>query len=347
MRFLISSLVVITCAIFATSASAFDVRKLQGELRDLGYPVTVDGVMGRGTMRALTDFFTENSYEFGGEITDRVLSDFANIREDLQQPIPWIFHDEFDSINWRRYDESHAPRSLARIGHIRLEEETNGNSYISLTSVIGQLENFNRGQDRYIKDRVELGLPPRLAEFDLDDRILWYGFRVRSPEGRFVPNAHSVTFNQFKQIQKDAGRNRDCFPGMFWRMNAQSDGTTWMAVTDENGNNINKTTISTFIDSDWSTVRVGVYFTESNRGWLRAYVNGRQVYTYSGRTIMNQFTSCRPAHFESYLRIGVYRGSDTRRLGNRQIDENQSDTLHFDTFIVSDNSRDVEVALAQ
>ena len=75
MRFLISSLVVITCAIFATSASAFDVRKLQGELRDLGYPVTVDGVMGRGTMRALTDFFTENSYEFGGEITDRVLSD--------------------------------------------------------------------------------------------------------------------------------------------------------------------------------------------------------------------------------------------------------------------------------
>jgi hypothetical protein len=62
---------------------------------------------------------------------------------------------------------------------------------------------------------------------------------------------------------------------------------------------------------------------------------------------MNRFTSCNPVSFESYVRVGVYRGTDTRRLGNRQVDENQSDTLHFDNFIVSDNSRDVEIALGQ
>ena len=65
---------------------------------------------------------------------------------------------------------------------------------MSLTSKIGQLSKFNKGQDRYVKDRVELGLPSKLAPFKLNDRLLWYGFKVKSPNGKFIPNAHSVTF---------------------------------------------------------------------------------------------------------------------------------------------------------
>ena len=93
-------------------------------------------------------------------------------------------------------------------------------------------------------------------------------------------------------------------------MNAESDGRTWMAVTNENGDKINKKYITTFINKNWSTVKLGVYFTESERGWLRAFVNGELVYSYSGRTIMNKFETCNPKHFENRLRIGVYRGSD-------------------------------------
>ena len=326
---------------------ADEMTEMQQALVDMGYSVTVDGIIGNETKRQLGKFFIDNGHDFDGIITDKTFNDVASLRKKFYRPIPWTFHDPYDSIKWNRYDNSHAPRNLGKIGHVKIEKESDGNSYVSLTSKIGQLSNFNRGQDRYIKDRVELGLPPNKAPFNLDNRLLWYGFKVKSPSGKFIPNAHSVTFNQYKQIQKNAGRKKDCFPGMFWRMNAENTGKTWMAVTNEIGNKINKKTINTFINESWSKVKVGVYFTESEHGWLRAYVNDRLVYSYTGRTIMNQFKSCKPKHFENYLRIGVYRGSDTKKLNGKKIVDDQSDTLHFDDFIVTDNSREVDQILAK
>ena len=152
----------------------------------------------------------------------------------------------------------------------------------------------------------------------------------------------SINTNKSK---KNAGRKRDCFPGMFWRMNAESDGRTWMAVTNEN-NEKNKKYITTFINKNWSSVKLGVYFTESERGWLRAFVNGELVYSYTGRTIMNKFETCNPKHFENRLRIGVYRGSDTKKLNGKVINDDQSDTLHFDDFIVTDSSEKVDQVLS-
>jgi hypothetical protein len=156
-----------------------------------------------------------------------------------------------------------------------------------------------------------------------------------------------VTFTQYKQIQKNNGRKKDCFPGMFWRMNAENNGKIWMAVTNEQGDKLNKKVMSSFITDTWSDVIIGVYFTTSNRGWLKAYVNDRLVYSYSGRTVMNQFKSCKPKYFENYLRIGVYRGSDTKKLGTQKLDKNQSDTLHFDNFVVSDNYPAVRAGLSK
>ena len=97
---------------------------------------------------------------------------------------------------------------------------------------------------------------------------------------------------------------------------------------------------------NWSTVKVGIYFTESERGWLRAFVNGELVYSYTGRTIMNKFETCNPKHFENRLRIGVYRGSDTKKLNGKVINDDQSDTLHFDDFIVTDSSEKVDQVLS-
>ena len=324
-------------------AKGMDVQKLQQELYDAGYEITVDGILGNETRKQLSKFFKDNSYEFGGVISEQTLEDILSLKKKFYRPIPWIFRDEFESIKWNRYDESHAPRNLGRIGHVKIEKENNGNAYVSLTSKIGQLSKFNKGEDRYIKDRVELGTPSRFTKFNLNYRILWYGFKIKSPSANFNPNAHSITFTQYKQIQKNSHK-KDCAE-LFWRINTQHDGTTWMAVTNEKNEKIKKI-IPNFITNYWTKVKVGVYFTESDRGWLRAYINDQLVYSYKGRTVMNRFHSCRPKSFENRLRIGVYRGSDTKKLNCKIIKDDQSDTLHFDDFVVTDSSAKVDQVLS-
>jgi len=77
---------------------AFDVRELQYSLYELGYDLAVDGVLGNETLGGLEIFFVENSYEFDGEISAKVISDFYKLKSQLQRPIPWLFHDEFNFI---------------------------------------------------------------------------------------------------------------------------------------------------------------------------------------------------------------------------------------------------------
>jgi hypothetical protein len=347
--------------LFAAVDKGIDVAEVQKLLAELCVdPGPIDGVWGRKTEIAIRNLWSANKNKYDGVFdkddqnflynlstskSDCAISDSIIGMQSKARSIPWLFHDEFNFIAWKRYDLSHAPKKLAKLGHIQVSKEKNGNSFIILKSQVGQLSKFNRGQERYIKDRVELGTPDSQATFDLNDKILWYGFKVKSPTEKFIPNAHSVTFTQYKQIQKNAGRKKDCFPGMFWRMNAESNGTIWMAVTNEQGKKIGKTVIPSFINKNWSKVKVGVYFSESNDGWLKAFVNGRLVYSYNGRTVMNQFDKCTPKYFENRLRIGVYRGSDRKKLGNSSIPKNQSDTLHFDDFVVTYKRNAVDQAL--
>ena len=85
------------------------------------------------TRKQLAKFFKDTSYQFDGVISEQTLEDIISLKK-FYRPIPWTFHEEFESIKWYRYDESHAPRNLGRIGHIKIEKENNGNSYVSLTS---------------------------------------------------------------------------------------------------------------------------------------------------------------------------------------------------------------------
>ena len=61
-----------------------DVQKLQQELYDAGYAITVDGNLGNETRRQLAKFFKDNSYEFDGIISEQTLEDifchFLNIQ---------------------------------------------------------------------------------------------------------------------------------------------------------------------------------------------------------------------------------------------------------------------------
>ena len=144
------------------------------------------------------------------------------------------------------------------------------------------------------------------------NRLVWFGFKVKSPSRRFKPKAQAILLTQYKQIQKNA-KNKGCSPSPFWRINVQSDGKTSFKETNEKNERQHKN-IPNFITDTWTKIKVGIYFTEKERGWLKAYVGDRLVYSHKGRTIMNHFKNCTPIRLDNYLRIGVYRGSDKKSL---------------------------------
>ena len=217
--------------LFAGVDNGIDVEEVQKLLAELCFdPGPIDGVWGKKTESAIRNLWSANNNKYDGEFDkddQNYLNNLSISNSDCEthgsvidiqskaRPIPWLFHDEFNSIEWKRYDLSHAPKKLAKLGHIQVSKEINGNSFLILKSQVGQLSKFNRGQDRYIKDRVEFGTPDSQATFDLNDRILWYGFKVKSPTEKSIPNAHSVTFTQYKQIQKNAGRKKTAFQACF------------------------------------------------------------------------------------------------------------------------------------
>lgn len=242
------------------------------------------------------------------------------------------FFDDFeeDRLNW--YDQSHLYRES-----IEFLDEADGNRFISLKSEIGQLSKFNRGQKKYIKDRVELGSNDLGS--DIEGVEMWWGFRVKLPSDLKEINASEITFNQFKQIQKR--NNKDCHPGMYWRMNYGND-STWYAVTDGFDKKHNKIGLPRQLSKNWSTFKVGTYFSRGSDGWLKAYRNGKLIYEYSGRTVVDEFPDCKPnREMQTYLRIGLYRGSPAGWTNKK------SDTLHFDDFVISNEKMEVEEFLRQ
>ena len=240
--------------------------------------------------------------------------------------------DDFEKNRLKMYEQMNLVMES-----IAFQRDNSGNQYIALTSKQGQLEHHNRGQlHKYIKDRVELGTYDLGS--DLKDKLIWYGFRVRLPESTKAINANSITFSQFKQIQKNI-QNKDCH-SIFWRMNHE-DTSTWYAVTDENNTKVNKTYKANQITNDWSEFKIGTYLTENEDGWLKAYRNSELIYAYNGRTIMNEFEDCNPIKpTQTYIRIGVYRGSP---IGWKQ---NEPDTLYFDDFVIATNEKIVNEFLS-
>ena len=143
-------------------------------------------------------------------------------------------YDDFSSGKLIGYDRSHL---TFQNNAVQFLTEKNGNQFIRLTSRSKQLSNLNKGDKKNTKDRIEIGTPD-LGPLK-EDAELWWGFRVKLPPGIEEINVQKITFNQFKQIQKNSS-GKDCHPGMMWRMNLENP-STWLAVTDENDNKFNKT----------------------------------------------------------------------------------------------------------
>ena len=238
-------------------------------------------------------------------------------------------YDDFSSGKLIGYDRSHL---TFQNNAVQFLTEKNGNQFIRLTSRSKQLSNLNKGDKKNTKDRIEIGTPD-LGPLK-EDAELWWGFRVKLPPGIEEINVQKITFNQFKQIQKNSS-GKDCHPGMMWRMNLENP-STWLAVTDGNDNKFNKTLFRNFVTDEWTTVIVGAKFSKTRAGFLKAFRNGKLVYTFNGITIMNNFAKCTPTKtMQTYLRIGVYRGSPNGW-------ENKGpDALDFDDFVMSNNKNDV------
>ena len=66
-----------------------------------------------------------------------------------------LIQDDFSGKKLKGYDKSHVAKNTKNFKSHEFITE-NGNTYIRLSSKVGQLSKFNKGQS-YIKDRIELG----------------------------------------------------------------------------------------------------------------------------------------------------------------------------------------------
>ena len=321
-------------------------KRIQNHLIELGYSIgKADGIFGNKSKIALGDLLGVKPKDipktFSKEFVDQIL------RVAGDKGIPWQFYDDFESINYDRYDKAHRIRKIASTGNVKIQTEANGNSFIVLASQPGQLADQN-DQIRHLKDRVELGTNNLLVRYDLEGRTLWYGFNIKSKSKNFFPKAEVITITQMKQILTDE-HDEDCAPGIFWRMNIHGKITekpSWAAVTNNYDRKVTRSSVPNFINDEWSSVKVGIYFSETHKGWLKAYINGKKIFEHSGRTVMNEsFSDCKVADQTNYLLIGVYRGTDRRLLKQSKLPPDQRDELHFDNFIVTDNEKRVDEVL--
>ena len=95
-----------------------------------------------------------------------------------------IISDDFSKERLNQYDQSHIYFCNFNCGSYKaynfLEEE-NGNKFIRLTSRSGQLSKFNKGQKKYLKDRIELGTKSnKLSKSwsDIKNKEIWWSFDV-------------------------------------------------------------------------------------------------------------------------------------------------------------------------
>ena len=112
-----------------------------------------------------------------------------------------IISDDFSKESLNQYDQSHIYFCNFNCGSYKSYQflkEDNGNKFIRLTSRSGQLSHFNRGQKKYLKDRIELGTKSnKLSKSwsDLDDKEIWWSFDVKLPKNFIETNFEKFTEN--------------------------------------------------------------------------------------------------------------------------------------------------------
>ena len=242
-----------------------------------------------------------------------------------------IIFDDFTRNNLQQYDQSHIYFCSLNCGSYKAYEflkEFNGNGYIRLTSRVGQLSKFNKGQKKYIKDRIELGSKDNAISnkwSDIINKEIWWTFDVKLPEKFKKIHAKKITLTQLKTIEKNS-KKKQCHPGMPFRIN-YNERHTWIAVTDGfNSKLIKENFYENILSNTWTNFKIGYRFSKLN-GWVKVFKDGRLILNYSGNTIFNNYKKCKPASdLKTYVRIGIYRETEDKNTKNNSLD--------FDNFSV-------------
>ena len=242
---------------------------------------------------------------------------------------PWSFHDNFSSGSLSYYDQSHIAGE-SDFNPVKFKVDENGDTFVALTSRTGLNSHFNRGQ-KYKKDRVELGTP--YYHGDIRNREIWWGFRVKLPKNvqynkeQDKAGEKHIMISQIKFIYKGKGiTNHPHFKFNFY----PNDDGTYIQVRNKSGkNNFYLKPFKSISSVEWTSYKIGIYVSENNRnGWVKFYRNGNLLFQFQGDTYSHDGGKYK----HSTLRIGVYRTSGIKGIDEIESD---SDTLHFDDFIVA------------
>ena len=244
-----------------------------------------------------------------------------------------IIEDKFDSQKTSQYDRSHI--KLSSMAYLT---ETNGNKFVRLTTKIGQLSHFNEGDTKYIKDRIELGTKRnRISKTwsDIDGVTLWWSFDVKKPISMQHISGNEITFTQLKTIDKDK-KKKQCHPGMPFRINYRND-YSWIAVTNGWGRMLGRKIYKEdILDNQWTNFKVMYHFSKTS-GEVEVFRNGRNIFSYSGNTIFDDYPECTPiSDLDTYVRIGIYRSSKRtpQYFSPYPFERSKDDALDFDNFII-------------
>ena len=242
----------------------------------------------------------------------------------------FIINDDFSSKQLKGYDKSHIAKNKKDFKSYEFINENNGNTFIRLSSRVGQLSHFNKGQE-YIKDRIELGtreqsLPNSWKK--LDGKTFSWMFDAKLPDNVNGTNAKVITITQLKTIEKN-NKKKQCHPGMPFRINYH-DKQTWIAITD--GNNIKynkKYYFENFLTKEWINFKIEYHF--SKNGWVKVFKNNELIFDYTGNTMFTEYRNCKPiTKLQTFIRIGVYRNANSKNT--------KPDSIDFDNYMVCKGS---------
>ena len=117
-----------------------------------------------------------------------------------------IIKDNFSSKKLIGYDKSHIAKNENDFKSYEFIEQKNGNIFVRLSSRVGQLSKFNKGQKKYIKDRIELGTKDSMIPNSwkkIENTTYSWTFDAKLPKGMFETKANHITITQLKTIEKN------------------------------------------------------------------------------------------------------------------------------------------------
>ena len=303
----------------------------QIKLSWLGYSMkALDGESSTASWSALSTFYDKygiQSQNMDLNTNHDLLNDI--FAKKIQLKSQWMIADSFEELAIKKYNSEGISRAAIRRKNAGLTK-INGDPALFLNSMPGEIDHGTN--EKYIKDRIELSVN---LDNDLNGKTIWYGYKVRFPEGKKDINAEAITISQMKQMHFNRGQKKQSCNGphgLFWRMNIEQGNRMSMWSNLEQSKSHKKWLYNVLSDEKWSTFKVGIHYNTQDHGWIRAYHNGERVFGYDGRTILNRNINCSPnSPWENRQRIGVYRGSEQ----GRNIEKHKlGDTLVFDNYIL-------------